>query len=380
MWKVQLFKLNYGKKEYKAVEKVLKSGWITMGEKTIEFENKFKDLLDGTPCVAVANGTAALHLAVLAAGVKPGDEVIVPSLTFVADANVVTMCGAIPVVADVKSFEDWNMSVADIEKKITTKTKAVLIVHYAGYACDMDEMVALCKKHNLVLIEDCAHAPGAKYKGRPLGSIGDYGCFSFFTNKNLSVGEGGMVSTNNQEAEQKIKYLRSHGMTSLTLDRHKGRTISYDVAQAGLNYRIDEMRAALGVVQLAKLEKSNKRRREIVEHYNEFFKNIKEITIPFYNFPKENLSTGHIYTVMLDAKIDRVKFIEKMKEVGIQVSIHYPEMVNFTAYKDILRHDVPLASEISKREVTLPLYPELTDKQVKYVEENVKKIIEELGV
>ncbi len=375
MWKIQLFKLDYGRKEYRIVKKVLKSGWITMGKYTSSFEEKFSNMLDKTPCVAVANGTAALHLAMLALDIKEGDEVIIPSLTFVADANVVTMSGAKPVVADVTSFDNWNMSPEDIEKKITKKTKAVIIVHYAGYACDMDKILEICKKHNLYLIEDCAHAPGGSYKGKPLGSLGDISCFSFFTNKNLSVGEGGMVATKNPELLQKVKYLRSHGMTSLTLDRHKGRTISYDVVQAGLNYRIDEMRSALGLVQLKKLEKSNQKRRDLVDYYNKSLKNIDKIKLPFLDLGYENISTGHIYPIMLDKTVNRVDFINKMKEKGIQTSIHYPSMVEFEAYKGILKDNVKIASEISENEITLPLYPKLTKKNISYIVNSIKEIL-----
>ena len=186
MWKVQLFKLNFDGQEQEAVKEVLDSAWITMGQKTLDFESEFtKYLGEGVKGLAVSNGTAALHMAVLALGIGPGDEVITPSLTFIADQNVVTMAGAKNVLADITSDDDWSMDPADIEKRITPKTKAVLIVHYAGFACDMDAICQICRKHNLYLIEDCAHTPGADYKGQALGTFGDISCFSFFTNKNL---------------------------------------------------------------------------------------------------------------------------------------------------------------------------------------------------
>ena len=188
-WKVQLFKLNFDERESQAVLDVLRSGWITMGQQTIDFEAAFAaELGEGTSCLAVSNGTAALHVAVLALGIGPGDEVIVPSLTFVADLNSVRMTGAAPVIADVQSMEDWAMSPADIERRITPRTKAIMVVHYAGYACDMDAILDICRRHRLPLIEDCAHAPGGTYRGRKLGTFGEVSAWSFFTNKNLSVG------------------------------------------------------------------------------------------------------------------------------------------------------------------------------------------------
>ena len=245
MWKVQLFKLNYDNKEIEAVTGVLESAWITMGQKTRDFESGFSSFLGyDSKCLAVSNGTAALHLALLALDIKAGDEVITPGLTFIADQNVVTMVGATNVLSDITSRDDWSMDPADIERKITDKTKAVLIVHYAGFACDMDAICDICKRHNLYLIEDCAHTPGADYKGRPLGTFGDVAAFSFFTNKNLSVGEGGAVVTSDEVLYKKLLGLRSHGMSVPSFDRFKGRAISYDVEIPGMNYRLEEMRAA----------------------------------------------------------------------------------------------------------------------------------------
>lgn len=243
MWKVQLFELNYDERELQAATEVIRSAWITMGEKTKSFESAFGAFLGGGAlCTAVANGTAALHTALLAAGVGPGDEVIIPSLTFVADINVVQIVGASPVLVDCTSYDDWNISPEGIAAAITPRTKAVLVVHYGGYACDIDAIQTAIRKvsgsRHICLIEDAAHAPGADYKSRLCGTIGDIGCFSFFTNKNLSIGEGGMFVTRSEELHEKGRHLRSHGMTTLTLERYKGRSVSYDVVQPGLNYRM----------------------------------------------------------------------------------------------------------------------------------------------
>ena len=376
MWKVQLFKLNYDEREIQAVREVIESGWITMGERTKEFEKRFsKEVVDGIGCIAVSSGTAALHLALLSLDLKKEDEVIVPALTFVADFNVVRVVGAKPVLADCDSYENWNVSAKTIKKVLTPKTKAVIVVHFAGYPCDMNEIVKLCKKNRIALIEDCAHAPGAKYESKAVGTFGDFGCFSFFTNKNISVGEGGMICSKNKEKLRKVRLLRSHGMDALTLDRYKGRAISYDVKIPGLNYRIDEVRSALGLVQLDKLKESNKNREKLVKRYIEKLKNCKKIKIPFMNL-KNIKPAYHIFPILLDSNLDRVEVINFLKGKGIQSSIHYPSFKDFSTFKNIGLNETPIAEDISKRELTLPLYPTMTEQQVDYVCENLIKILE----
>lgn len=368
MWKVQLFKLNFDSRERDAVAAVVEGGWLTMGEQIAGFESAFSTFLgDGVGSVAVANGTAALHMALLALDVGPGDEVVIPALTFVADANSVKLTGATPVLADCSSLDDWNMSAATIEKVITPRTKAVMIVHYAGYPCDMPSIVELCRERGLALIEDVAHAPGASVAGRSCGTWGDIGCYSFFSNKNLSIGEGGMVTSCKPDLIQRLRYLRSHGMTTLTLDRHKGRAITYDVAEPGLNYRMDEMRAAIGLVQLDKLPAGNARRKELTERYRRNFGE-SGVSIPFVNLSADHVSAYHILPVLLPVGADRKAVIESLKAKGIQSSIHYPPFWNFTAYAgQFSATDAPIAAEICDRELTLPLYPTMTDDEVDLV-------------
>ena len=372
-WKVQLFKLNYDEREYGAVMDTLKSGWITMGQKTIDFEEAYAmELGEGSKCVAVSNGTAALHIAVLACGVRPGDEVIVPSLTFIADLNSVRVSGGEVVIGDVTSLEDWAMDPADIEAKITPKTKAVMIVHYAGYACDMDAIVDICKRHNLRLIEDCAHSNGGTYKGRKLGTFGDISAWSFFSNKNLAVGEGGMVATRDPELYQKCRNLRSHGMTVASFDRMKGRATTYDVVEPGFNYRIDEVRASLGLVQLAKLSEANAARAVIVARYfSRLDAMVKFLSVPFRHYDR-GTPTYHIMPILLSEKVDRAALIERMKEDGIQTSIHYPSIQSFTAYKDKVG-PTPKSQYISDHELTLPLYPTMTAGEVDLVCDSLAK-------
>tara|TARA_B100000767_G_C19773553_1_gene541352 strand:+ start:2432 stop:3565 length:1134 start_codon:yes stop_codon:yes gene_type:complete len=365
MWKIQLFQLNYNELEKKAVSDVLDSGWITMGQNIIDFEEKFAaNIASDVFCSAVSSGTAAMHLAFLALNIKPEDEVIIPALTFVSDANCVKLMGAKPILADCGSSDNWNVTVDSIKKVITKKTKAVVVVHYAGYPCDMKPIVKLCQEKNLYLIEDCAHAPGASIDGKGVGSWGDIGCFSFFTNKNLSVGEGGMTSTRDQNLAKKLASLRSHGMTSLTLDRHKGRASTYDVSEPGINYRMDEMRAALGLVQLSKLRDANFQRKKLTLRYRDNFKGTN-ITIPFDNISKNYLSVFHILPVLLPSKVNRNQVMENLKTAGIQTSIHYPPFWNFSAYKGSFDKELtPIAADLIPRELTLPLYPTMTFEEV----------------
>lgn len=366
MWEVQLFELNYDADEAAAVQAVLDSGWITMGTKTIEFEQEFERLLGDGRCIAVSSGTAALHLALLALDIGPGDEVIIPALNFIAGANCVRLVGAKPVLVDSESVDNWNLSVDDVRAKIGPNTAAVMCVHYAGYPCRMDGLLEICESRGIPLIEDVAHAPGGKFGDRYLGTIGDVGCFSFFTNKNLSVGEGGMVVSKRDEISNRLGLLRSHGMSTLTLDRHQGRALSYDVLQPGLNYRIDEIRAALGLVQLSKLADANRRRREIVELYNSILVKVGEITIPFLDYDP-GLNTYHIYPILLRDDICRDTIVRSLKQRGIQASIHYPSLSGFTAYSDIDGDNTPIATDISRRELTLPLFPTMRTEQVDLV-------------
>jgi dTDP-4-amino-4,6-dideoxygalactose transaminase len=366
MWRVQLFKLNFDEREMNAVKETLESLWLTMGQKTIDFETSFSEALgNDTQCLAVANGTAALHMAVLACGIGARDEVITPSLTFIADQNVTSMSGAQNVLADITSMQDWSADPEDIEKHITPKTKAVMIVHYAGYACDMDSILTVCKRNNLYLIEDCAHTPGADYKGRPLGTFGDVAAFSFFSNKNLAIGESGMVVTRNPELYVNLKRLRSHGMTVPSFDRYKGRAVSYDIEAPGLNYRIDEIRSAIGLVQLSKLEYANNQRRALVEHYFECLDVINEVIVPYRHFSRGK-PNYHIMPILLSENTNRNEVIESMKQDGVQTSIHYPAIQNFTAYKGKV-NSTPKSEFVSAHELTLPLYPTMTHEEVDIV-------------
>ncbi len=374
-WKVQLFELNYDDAEASAAKRVIDSRWITMGDQIKTFELKFAELLQNrVMCKAMSSCTAALHTALMALDIGVGDEVIVPALTFVADANVCRIVGATPVPADCDSMNHWNMSAATIEAKITEKTRAVIIVHYAGYSCDMDPIVDLCKRKNLFLIEDAAHAPGASYKGQPCGTFGDFGCFSFFTNKNISIGEGGMLVTASKELAEKTGFIRSQGMTSQTLDRHRGRANTYDVAIPGLNYRMDEMRAAIGLAQLEKLAPGNSARRNLSLRYRELLADCEGILIPF-TVNENSEPAFHIFPVLLPDRVERTAVIKSMQADQIQTSIHYLSFREFTAYQDAEFGPTPNADVISKRVLTLPLFPTMTVTQCEQVVASLRKAL-----
>lgn len=367
MWRIPLADVDLGPEEEAAVLDVLRRGWLSMGEVTAAFESDFAALTGARHALAVTNCTAALHLAGLALGWGPGDEVIVPSLTFVATANAVRYTGATPVFADVVSESDFGLSADDAAERITPRTRAIVVVHYAGHAADMPAIMALAEAHGLDVVEDVAHAPGALLDGRSLGTWGRIGCFSFFANKNMTTGEGGMVTTDDDELAARLRLLRSHGMTSLTWDRHKGHAWSYDVVAAGYNYRIDEVRAAIGRAQLAKLDAANERRRALDVLYRQWL----PAAAPALGLPyteARGVASCHLRPVLLPPDADRRRFMDEMKARGIQTSIHYPPVHLFSYYRR--EQDgpaLPITEAVGAREVTLPLYPGLSAADVELV-------------
>ena len=368
-WRVPLADVKLGVEEENAVLEVLRSGWLTMGEVTQAFEQELAAFVGAKHAFAVNNATAALHLACLAVGVGEGDEVIVPSLTFVATANAVRYTGAKVVFADIES-EDWLcICPRSIEEKITERTKAIEVMHYAGFACDMPEILRIAEKYNLAVIEDAAHAIGAGLDGKALGTWGGVGCYSFFGNKNLTTGEGGMLVTDDDELAEKVRILRSHGMTTLTWDRFKGHASTYDVVDLGYNYRIDEIRSAIGREQLKKLPAGNARREVLVERYRKAFtEQAPALGLPFSE--KRGVSSKHIFPVLLPERVDREAFREKMKADGIQTSFHYPPVHHFKIYRQE-EEQLWMTENVARRQVTLPLFPSMTNEQQDWVIESV---------
>ena len=371
-WKVCLSDIDFGREESENVAAVLRSKWLSMGDATREFEARFAEFLNVRHVFLVSSGTAALHLANLVVGVGPGDEVICPSLTFVATANASVYCGATPVFAEITGPEDLNVSPEAIRDKVTGKTKAITVVHYGGYAADMDAVRRIAQEHDLRVIEDAAHAPGASFGGRQAGTIGDIGCFSFFSNKNLVAGEGGAVVTNNDEYAEQIRLIRSHGMTSLSYERHKGHAHSYDVMELGYNYRATEITAALASAQLGKLDRNNERRRALVGLYREHLKSVEGLEVPFAG--REENSSCHLMPVLLGGHNHRHGVMARLREEGIQTSIHYPPIHQFRWYRDRYpATTLPVTEDVAAREITLPLHPLMTEKDVLAVCSELKR-------
>jgi dTDP-4-amino-4,6-dideoxygalactose transaminase len=378
-FKIPLFDLNFDEKEEQAVVETLRSKWISTGPKTEAFEKKFAHMLHVSYGVALSNCTVSLHLAMKMAGIERDDEVICPSLTFVATCNAIRYVNAIPVFADVKSCDDLTIDPDDIERKITNKTKAIVVMHYGGFACDMERIMSIAAKHNLKVIEDACHGPLSEYKGKKLGTIGDVGCFSFFSNKNISTGEGGMLVTNNEAFFNRAKLLRSHGMTTLSYERSKGHSTSYDVIDLGFNYRMDDIHAAIGLVQLDKIQADLKKRNEIRKHYLDLLKNVEGITVPFAE--NGEFSSNYIFTIVLnDSTFEKRENVRsKLAEAGIQTSVHYPAVHRFSIYKDFYCN-LPLTNYVADNLITLPMYSKLKDEDILYITSHLKNILRnELG-
>lgn len=373
-YKIPLFDLNFDEKEEQAALETIKSGWISTGPKTAAFEQRFADMMKADHAVALANCTVALHLAFKLAGVEPGDEVICPSLTFVATVNSIRYVDAIPVFADVTSYEQPNIDPDDFERKITSKTKAIVVMHYGGFACDMDRIMEIANKHNIKVIEDACHGPLSEYKGKKLGTIGDIGCFSFFSNKNISTGEGGMLITNNEEYATRTKLLRSHGMTSMSYERAKGHSTAYDVVELGYNYRMDDIRSAIGLAQLDKIEADLVKRGEIRSKYVELLRNIPGIVVPFADY-NEFASNYILPIVLTDSNAEkRDKVREQLAEAGIQTSVHYPAVHHFSFYKEYYT-ELPVTDYLVDNFITLPMYAKLTDDEIIYITETLNSIL-----
>jgi len=312
--------------------------------------------------------TAALHLSMIACGLSPGDEVLCPTLTFVATANAIRYVGATPVFCESASEMNLNIDLEDMARKRTERTKAVVVVHFAGYPVDMRRVVEFADAHQLKVIEDCAHAFISTLDGRKCGTWGQTGCFSFFSNKNLTCGEGGAVVTDDDKIAARLRLLRSHGMTSLTLDRHRGRATSYDVIDTGYNYRIDEVRASLLLAQMERLEEYLVERQRIANRYRLHFEGTS-ITVPDFDWthisaPADSVG-HHIMPVLLPEHTDRANVMKALREVGIQSSIHYPPVHRFTSFAAC--YSLPRSESVAARELTLPLYPKMTNGDVELV-------------
>jgi dTDP-4-amino-4,6-dideoxygalactose transaminase len=356
-----LFDLCLREQDLQAVAETLRSGWLTLGQRTVAFEEAFAAQLGARHAIAVSSCTAALHLAYLAAGVGPGDEVIVPAFTFAATANAVLYCGATPVFAEIAARERPYLDVEEVERRLTPRTKAVCVVHYAGYPAPADRLRELCDAHAIALIEDVAHAPSATLHGRKLGTWGLAGAFSFFSNKILSVGEGGLLCTDDDEVAALARSRRSHAMTSGTWDRHRGRTDTYDVVELGYNYRLDEPRAALLLSRLQGLEADIARRRELTLRYRALLTQVPGVIVPFADADVPD-SSCYVLPVMLERDGAQADVARRMREHGVQTSIFYPAVHRFSAYRERFPDvSLPITELAAHTELTLPLFPHMTE-------------------
>ena len=369
MYKIPLFKLNFDKREEEAVLKTIKSHWISSGPRTYELELKFAKLIGAKYSLATTNCTASLHLAMIISGIKAGDEVICPSLTFVATVNAIRYVGAIPVFCDISSKNDLTISPEEIEQKITKKTKAILIMHYAGFPCDMNKIMSISRKYNIKVIEDACHAPLSEYNGQNVGTFGAVSCYSFFSNKNISTGEGGMLVTNNKKYFENAKLLRSHGMSTASYDRSKNNSLCYDVLELGYNYRLDDIRASIAIVQLSKLKKDIKQREKVRKLYIKYLTEIKGLSIPFSK--SNGVHSNYIFPVLVENR-DVVRKLLAQK--GIQTSIHYQPVHRFNFYKKYYK-ELPVTDEVANRLLTLPMYSSLKVKEIIYIKECLTKIV-----
>lgn len=351
-WSLPLTDIVIAEEDIAAVLECLESGWVTMGPRTQRFEAAVAELCGVPHAVAVSSGTAALHLALLAAGVGPGDEVLIPAMTFVAAAAAARYCGATPVFVESRGAHDLNLDPDDVERHIGPRTRAVVATHWLGYACDVAALEQLCRANGLVMIEDCAQSITATAAdGRMTGTAGRAGCLSFFSKKQLCVGEGGMVITADAELAEQVRLLRSHAMTTVTWDRHMGYAETYDVVGVGFNFRIDEMRSALGLSRLDRLARDVERRRAVVSRYRDRLAELDHVTVPWDDDAVQRGS--HFgFAIVLDTPAQRDHVERELAARGIQTTA-YPAITRLSAYAG--QPGCPRTEDLAARHLLLPL-------------------------
>lgn len=368
-WKVPLADVRVPEEDIEAVVAVYRSGWLSMGPETERFEGALAAYTGARQALATANGTAALHLMCLAAGLGPGDEVIVPSLTFVATVNAIAYTGASPVFADIADLHRPWLVARTAEAAITPRARAIMTMPYGGHPGDTRALAELAAERGLVLLEDAAHAIGAREHGSHVGTFGAAGAFSFFSNKNLSIGEGGAVVTHDDDLAERMRLLRSHGMTTLSWDRHRGHASGYDVTALGFNYRIDEPRAVLARRGLERLDEENVARHALDARYRSLLAGADGVgvALPWADGAQ---AAHHLFTIVLDEGIDRSAFRSELARRGIQTSVHYPPVHCFAIYRE-RAPELRLTEAYARRTVSLPMFPHLAERQQDLVVEAV---------
>ena len=379
-WRMPLTDIAMPERDVQAVLDCLRSGWLTMGPRTQALEAALAQFVGSAQMVAVSSGTAALHLACLAAGIGPGDEVIVPAFTFVASANAVRYVGAEPVLCDVCAPQAFNIDPQDVAARITPRTRAVVAVHFAGYPADVHALRELCDERGLVLIEDCAQAIGAVVDetGRQAGTVGELGTFSLFSKKQLCVGEGGMVSSADESLATRVRLLRSHALSSTTWDRHRGHDPAYDVVDIGFNYRLDEPRAALGLSRLERLDADIAARRELVRSYRERLAGLRGLEL-VWDAEAVARSSHFAFPVLLGDRDRRDRLRAELAANGIQTT-WYPALHTFTEYRSYTPPDgLRRASEAADRHCALPLSASMDTADVELVVDVVRSTLARVG-
>lgn len=367
---IPVFKPNIDRREISAISKVLQSGWLGNGPQTQKFEERFIEFIRGKYGVAVNSASAALHLALLSLGIKPGDEVITPSLTFVATNHPILMLSAIPVFCDVEK-DTLCADPKDIERKITKKTKAVIVVHYGGHPVNLDPLIELCSQKKIALIEDCAHGTGSYYKNRHVGTFGQFGCFSFAAIKNLTTGDGGMLVGSSDKNIEKARTFAWSGISQTTWQRVKEKKFrwKYNVASIGWKYQMNDIAASIGLVQLKKLSQNNRKRESIFKKYNREFKNVSWIEAPVVKSYAK--SSYHNYVIKVSEE-KRDKLSNYLSENGISTSVHYMPSHYYNLYSKY-RADVPVTEIVWKKILLLPIFPDLSSNEQDYIIDKIKK-------
>lgn len=356
---IPVFRPCYDEEELEALREPFESGWIGLGPKTREFEERFAQFVGSPYAVAVNSATAALHLALSLAAVK-GREVITTPMTFVSTNHAILYNQGIPVFADIEP-ETLNIDPDWIQRKISPKTRAIVVVHYGGHACRMGTIMDMAREHNLVVVEDCAHGCGGKFEDHMLGTIGDFGCFSFHAVKNLATGDGGMITTRDAAADARLRQLVWVGISRGTWDRteRQGYSWEYNVEELGYKYHMNDIAAAIGLVQLRKLPRTNARRRELAQRYTQLLTDVDWIETPVekpYAF-----SAWHNYVIKVDNPTDRDPLMSYLKERGISTGMHYIPNHLYEMYRPYVSEPLPVAESVWRRLITLPLFPDLTD-------------------
>jgi dTDP-4-amino-4,6-dideoxygalactose transaminase len=366
------------KEESRAVVETIEGGWITTGPKTERFERAFAAYIGAHRAIAVSSGTAALHLSLEAAGLEEGDEVLVPTLTFTATAEVVTYFKAKPVLVDVEP-RYFNLCMEDAERKITPKTRIIIPVHFAGHPCPMDSMVDLAQSRGLRVVEDAAHAIPAKYKGRNIGTLSGLTAFSFYATKTLTTGEGGMVTTDDDSLADRIELMRLHGMNRNALKRYAANgTWRYDVVEAGYKYNLTDIQSAIGLVQLSKCEEMWRRRLEIAHNYDRALCSLEAYRTP--QVAQDVQHAHHLYVILIEPsalRIHRDQVIEELRRRGIGTAVHFIPLHLHPYYQQNFGYrpgEFPVAEDYFDRCISLPIYPGMTDEDCDFVIEGLHEI------